>query len=61
MEDEVKSACTPPVRLMSKRHCQSIVNLMKATEKARPRDGVLVCISADLWKRIWHNARKGAK
>ena len=42
-------------------YCTSIVNLMAVTERARPRDAAVVMIGAELWKRIYLNARKGAK
>lgn len=42
-------------------YCRSIVNLMALTERGRKRDSVVVCIGSDLWKRIYLNARKGAK
>lgn len=44
----------------ARNHCQTIVALMKATEQMRRGEDVAVFISADLWKRIYLNARKGA-
>lgn len=41
--------------------CQQIIIWMAPTEKTRRRDDVAVMIGADLWKRIYLEARKGAK
>jgi hypothetical protein len=45
----------------AKDYCRSIVALMAPTESGRGRAAIGVFITADLWKRIYHNARKGAK
>lgn len=58
----MKSSPTPRSRkLTAKACCQTIVLLMGATERTRMRDSAAVLIGADLWKRIYLNARKGAK
>lgn len=41
--------------------CKSIVALMGATERLRQRYSVAVLIDAETWKRIYLNARRGAK
>lgn len=52
---------TPEERFRKARaRCQAIATLMRPTEKTRPKDAVVVMITADLWKRIYDNARKGA-
>jgi hypothetical protein len=52
---------TPSQRFRKARDCcQSIVALMKATEQTRRRDDVAVMVSADMWRRIYLNARRGA-
>lgn len=57
------SSSTTPLRRRSsaRLHCKSIMELMAPTERTRRRDDVAVMIGADLWKRIYLNARKGAK
>ena len=57
-----KPSATPSERFKRARdHCQSIVALIAPTEKTRRHDDVAVMIGADLWKRIYLLARKGAR
>lgn len=58
MGGSVKSSPRTPSRSL---HCQAIKDLMAPTERTRRKDDVAVMVSADLWKRIYLNARNGAK
>lgn len=41
--------------------CQQIVIWMAPTERTRRKDDVAVMIGADLWKKIYLAAKRGAK
>lgn len=55
------SSATRKRREKARDCCQQIVIWMAPTEKTRRRDDVAVMIGADLWKRIYLQAKRGAK
>ena len=48
-------------KMTARDRCEAIVDVMRLTHEHAQKDSLVVCISRDMWDRIYFNAQEGAK